>query len=99
MTNRKRITAMLLCIGLVLALTVSSAFIAHEAGHDCSGDDCPICQMVAVNANLLRTIGLAALILSALFAQPRERFAHREHQRLCLPASGTPVSWKTRLNN
>ena len=99
MANRKRITAMLLCIGLVLALAVSSAFIAHEAGHDCSGDDCPICQTVAVNANLLRTIGLAVLMLSALFAQPRERFAHRELRRLCLPASGTLVSWKIRLND
>ena len=99
MTNRKRITALLLCIGLVFALAVSSAFIAHDAGHDCTGEDCPICRMVAVSVNLLRTIGLAVLMLSALFALLRERFAHREHQGLCQPASGTLVSWKIRLND
>jgi len=99
MTNRKRITAMLLCLGLVLALSVSSVFIAHETGHDCSGEDCPICQMVAVNVNLLRTIGLAVLILLVLFALRRGRFAHRERRQLCLLASGTLVSWKIRLND
>lgn len=99
MANRKHITALLLCIGLVFALAVSSAFIAHEAGHDCSGEDCPICRMVAVSVNLLRAIGLAVLMLLALSALLRERFAHRETQRLCLPASGTLVSWKIRLND
>lgn len=99
MTNRKRITAMMLCIGLVLALAVSSAYIAHEAGHNCSGEDCPVCQMIAINVNLLRTIGLAVLLLLALFAPLGGRIAHRERQRLYLPASGTLVSWKIRLND
>ncbi len=99
MTNRRRVTALLLCIGLVFALAVSSAFIAHEAGHDCTGDDCPICQMIAVNVNLLRAIGLAVLLLLALFALLRGRFAHRDRQRLRLSASGTLVSWKIRLND
>ncbi len=99
MTNQRRAAALLLCIGLVLALAVSSVFIAHEAGHDCSGHDCPICRMVAVSANLLRTMGLAVIILLALFALLRERFARREQEGLCLPASGTLVSWKIRLDN
>lgn len=99
MTNRKRIAAMLLCIGLVFALAVSSACIAHEAGHSCSGEDCPICRMIAVNMNLLRTVGLAVFLLLALFAPLRKRFSHREQQRFDLPASGTLVSWKIRLND
>ncbi len=99
MMNRRRIIALLLCIGLVFTLVLSSAFIAREAGHDCSGHGCPICQMIAGNVNLLRTLGLAVLMLLALFAMLRERFAHRDQQRLCLPASDTLVSWKIRLND
>ncbi len=99
MTNRRRVAALLICIGLVFALSVSSAFIAHEAGHSCSGEDCPICQMIAVSVNLLRAIGLAVLLLPALFALLRETFAHRDWQRFYMPASGTPVSWKIRLND
>ena len=66
MTGRKRFGALLLCIGLILVLSVSVAFIAHEADHDCCGEDCPICQTIAVNISLLRTLGL--LILPAFRA-------------------------------
>ena len=99
MTNRKRIAALLLCIGLVFALAVSSAYIVHEAGHDCSGHDCPICRIITDSVNLLRTLGLAVLVLLALFALLQERFVHQVQQQLCLPASGTLVSWKIRLND
>ena len=63
MTGRKRFGALLLCIGLLLVLSVSTAFIAHEADHDCCGEDCPICRTIAVNISLLRTLGLAVLMM------------------------------------
>lgn len=98
MTNRRRMSALLLCIGMILVLIVSSAYVAHEAGHNCSGDDCPICQMIAVSTNLLRIIGLAVLLL-ALFMMHQERSARQEQQGSILPVSGTLVSWKIRLND
>ena len=99
MTNRRRVAALLLCIVFVFALAVSSAFIAHEAGHDCAGNDCPICRMIAVSMDLLRAAGIAVLMLLALFFVLQKKAALREWQRLCLPASGTLVSWKIRLND
>lgn len=99
MTNRRRVTALLLCIGLVFALAVSSAFIAHEAGHDCTGNDCPVCRMIMVHTDLLRMAGMALLMLLALFFVLREQTVRRDRQRLCLSASGTLVSWKIRLND
>ncbi len=99
MTNRKRVAALLLCIGLVFALAVSSACIAHEAGHDCTGEDCPICRIIATNEDVLRMSGLAVLMLLALFALPDGSFACQEQQLLCRPVSGTLVSWKIRLND
>ncbi|MBR4710903.1 MAG: hypothetical protein IKP10_02650 [Clostridia bacterium] len=99
MANRKRLGALLICAALLLALIVSSAFIAHEAGHDCSGEDCLICRMIAVNANLPHTIGLAVIILAALIVFARGG-SFRHGQRVSvLPASGTLVSWKIRLND
>ena len=99
MTNRKRIGALLLCVGMVLALFVSSAYIAHEAGHDCSGEDCPICQMIAVNVNLLRTLGMDVLLLATLFVLSHREQTHQILHRLALPTPGTLVSWKIRLND
>ena len=54
MTDRKRVLALLLCVGLAAVLCVSTLHIALEADHDCCGEDCPICEMIAVNVRLLR---------------------------------------------
>ncbi len=99
MANLKRFTAMLLCLMLVSVLAVSSAYIAHEMGHDCTGHDCPICQMVSLSGNLLRVLGLAVLLLWAVFSLSGEKYAHMARQGLRIYVSGTPVSLKTRLNN
>ena len=99
MTNRKRIGALLLCVGMVLVLFVSSAYIAHEAGHDCCGEDCPVCQMIAVNADLLHMMGLVMLVCLMLLVLMRVRYAGGMQSRLVMPISGTLVSWKIRLND
>ena len=99
MTLRKRIGTLLLCFGLILTLAVSTALIVHEADHDCCGEDCPICEMIAARMMLLRTLGWAGLLLlSAFFLLPvgraffrRARFARCFHETL--------VSWKIRLND
>jgi hypothetical protein len=100
MTNRKRIGALLLCVGLVLALSVSAVFVAHEAGHhDCRGEDCPVCRMIAASIRLLRGLGLACTALLALCLLLPGQAARRRQERLHRVFSGTPVSWKIRLND
>ena len=99
MTGRKRFGALLLCVGLILVLSVSTAFIAHEADHDCCGEDCPICRTIAINISLLRTLGLAVLAVLCLFFLLTVRSARfmREQNNCFFP--GTLVSWKIRLND
>ena len=99
MTGRKRIAAWMLCIGLILVLSVSIAFIAHEAGHDCSGEDCPICQTIAIHVRILCALGLGVLALLPFFSLPfrqSDRYRQNQYARLF---TGTPVSWKVRLND
>ena len=99
MTDRKRVGALLLCIGLILVLSASIAFIAHEADHDCCGEDCPICRTVAINISLLRTLGLAVLAALFLFFLLSVRPVRSRRERYARFLSGTPVSWKIRLND
>ena len=99
MMNRKRLSALLLCIGMILALFVSSAYIAYEAGHDCCGEDCSVCQMIELNSDVLRLIGLAVLAWLTLSAFMRAGYAGRMQLRPILPVSGTLVSWKIRLDD
>ena len=99
MMDRKRLGALLLCAGLILVLSVSTVFIAHEADHDCCGEDCPICRTIAINISLLRTLGLAvlaALFLFFLLSVRSDRFM-RERNNCFFP--GTLVSWNIRLND
>ena len=99
MTERKRIGTILLCVGLVLALTVSSVFIAVEADHDCSGEECPVCRMIAVNIHLLRMLSLTVFALAALFSLLPVRSARGRRDRHIHFFSGTLVSLKIRLND
>ena len=100
MTGQKRLSALILCIGLILVLSVSVVFIAHEADHDCTGeDDCPICRMVAVNIRLLRTLGLAPLILLLFGILLSGQSARRRPDAVVRVLPGTLVSWKIRLND
>ncbi len=99
MTNQKRIGALILCIGMALVLAVSAAFIIHEADHDCSGEDCQVCRMIAVNINLLHALGLAVMAFLSLFFLISGRSVHDRKSRYACFFSGTPVSWKVRLND
>ena len=99
MTNRKRISALLLCAALLIMLSVSIAFIAHEAEHDCCGEDCPVCRMIAVNIRMIRTLGLIMLILQAFYALLSGQRARHREESFGLFRAGTPVSWKIRLND
>lgn len=67
MANKRRIFALLLCAAVVLGIFVSSALIAHEMlhPHDCTGEDCPVCALMAHSSELKRSL---ALILFAAFA-------------------------------
>ena len=99
MRDRKRILALLLCLGLLTVLAVSSAFIVLEAGHVCCGRACKTCESVAKTEALLRGMAyfaflslFAAVLLPVLKAFCALKAARR-------PALDTLVCWKVRLNN
>ena len=97
--NRKRICALLLAAGLALFLSVSAFYLAHEAGHDCCGEDCPVCRMMAMHIQLLRAFSLLVLVPASCSALLRGRtFRFRLNTAPLFPTR-TPVSLKIRLNN
>ena len=99
MMNAKRTGALMLCIALALVLAVSTVYIVHEADHDCSGEDCPICRMIAVNIKLLSSLGLAVIALLVLFFQLSGQAVRSRRDQHTRFFSGTLVSWKIRLDD
>ena len=99
MRDRRRLLALLLCAGLLLALSVSSAFIVLEAGHACRGNACEICETMArIEALLYGTAWFALFSLFAACLLPVLK-AYRAVGAARRPAFSTLVCWKIRLNN
>ena len=97
MTNRKRLTAWLLA-ALVLFVTLVSGFeIAYEAHHVCAGTDCRICAHITAVRDLLRSVSLAVVLLSAAGAIRFARSAVPKPTRGVKASS--PVCLRVRLLN
>lgn len=67
----KKLCFMMRLLAAVLAVVMlsSAVYLAVEADHDCSGEDCAICHQIGIYENLLKTLGLAgaAAAISAAF--------------------------------
>ena len=62
MTKKSRLITGLLAAVLAAVMLSSAIYIAVEADHDCSGDDCAICHQIGVCENLLKSLGLAGAV-------------------------------------
>ena len=69
MTRKFRLITGLLAAVLAAVMLSSAIYIAVEANHDCSGDDCAICRQISICENLLKSLGLAgaAAAITAAF--------------------------------
>ena len=59
MTKKFRFMTGLLAAVLAVVMLSSAAYIAVEADHDCSGEDCAICHQISTCENLLKSLGFA----------------------------------------
>lgn len=55
-------------LGILLLIVVlfSSFYLAAEAGHDCVGEDCPVCVCIHLCENTLNQIGSGTAVLIAV---------------------------------
>ena len=69
MTKKLCFMTRLLAAVLAVVMLSSAIYIAVEANHDCSGDDCAICRQISICENLLKSLGLAgaAAAITAAF--------------------------------
>ena len=97
MTRSKRFAAGIIILMMLSFLMLSSVFIAHEADHDCCGEDCPICEFIQQCENTVRGEFLFSSGISVIIPVLFVIFS------VCLAADAfvkaTPVSRKIRLNN
>ncbi len=98
MTNKKRFAAIALAALVLFVLTASLFVIAHEADHDCTGENCPVCAVIAVCRNTLKTLGdtlIAAAVVFGCFCLAGSAVAFFRTEIY----SETPISLKVKLLN
>lgn len=98
MTKKLRLITGLLAAVLAAVMLSSAVYIAVEANHNCSGEDCAICRQISICENLLKTLGLAgaAAAVTAAFTYTMCRAILP-----CTEMSGTLtlVALKVKLSN
>lgn len=94
----KRMGAALMAVLLVVAVLFFALFAIAEVGHDCTGEDCPICHILHDAAEQLRLLGFGLFMLLALLlaAHGTLRLAAHQHDVYC---SETLVGLKVQLND
>lgn len=99
MQNKKRLFALILCLGMVLTWFVSSAYIVSYTDHDCIGQDCDICDHITEALALLHGFMLLVLPIALIYASSALRRHLSFIGRDRLSARRTLVGLKIRLNN
>ena len=98
MTKKLCFMTRLLAAVLAVVMLSSAVYIAVEADHDCSGDDCAICRQISICENLLKSLGLAGAAAAVTAA-----FTYTMCKAI-LPCAETPdtltlVALKVKLSN
>ena len=99
MAQRKRAYAWALCLIIVLALFVSSAYAVRQAGHICHGAGCRVCETVRQAEALVQSFALLAGFAIPALLLLRHTRVFRIASASCPFAPRTLISWKVRLND
>ncbi|MCD8196232.1 MAG: hypothetical protein LUE24_03565 [Lachnospiraceae bacterium] len=72
MKEKNRAVAFILALAVLFVMFFSAFYITKNANHDCIGEDCPVCEQIAVCETTLYGIstvmqsGVAAVFIPAL---------------------------------
>lgn len=97
MSKNKRKAALCLALVFILMILLSSAVTAVEAGHDCAGADCPICNIVTAIHSLVRSAAAVCAVFAVLFVMLQSPVCASRITASFI--SDTPIAEKVKLLN
>ncbi len=60
-SDRKKFVAGIMAVMMLVVLLASFTFFMHEAGHECTGEDCEVCIQLEHCSHLVKKIGTGML--------------------------------------
>lgn len=101
MTMRKLLTknlAWVAVIATLLMVVLSISFVAENLEHDCTGEDCSVCAIMAECESEIRSLG-GAILLSFAVAYAIKRLTEKIYDDTETLVASSLISQKVRLNN
>ncbi len=89
----------MIALVVVCLLVFSSFFLAKETGHDCCGQDCPVCAQMEACSVAIRQLGSAAGAVFSVICATYFCFSLRTGDHTLFDLLLTLVSLKIRLND
>lgn len=97
--KKKRFAAAVLAVLVLVAITLALFIIVREADHDCTGEDCHICETLAICNGALKTLGEILILVAALFAAAYTVLTSLVPFSSIVLHDNTPISLKVKLLN
>ncbi|WP_139225885.1 hypothetical protein [Oribacterium sp. WCC10] len=94
----KKFVCGIIAMMMLVFVLLSAAFIAAESDHNCTGEDCPVCECIQLCENTLRKLGGGTVPVVFLFL-PVVFFSFSFYIPAFTCGQDTPVTRKVRLNN
>jgi len=97
-TAERRLLSCILIFLVLFVLFGSLYFVLHESHHNCADEVCPVCAMIAICRNTIRSVSVVLLLFAFLFASLQFLFSLRCSDGADA-AGNTPISLKVKLLN
>ncbi|MBO4212936.1 MAG: hypothetical protein J5894_02360 [Clostridia bacterium] len=99
MYDKKRIFKILVALTVLLSVLLYAAFIFANLHHDCPGENCEICSIIAICRSTIKSFGIALLILSLFTVFSAVAATLPSRRGFAGARSGSLVSMKVKLSN
>lgn len=98
MAKIKRVLAFSTAAAVLIIMLFSTAYIIHEADHDCTGDGCSICYQISACISTLKTLSYAVVAAAIAVAFTYSSSIQPVNFPVCT-AHVTLVALKVKLSN
>ena len=99
MYGKRRVVKILVALTVLLSVVLYAAFIFANLHHDCPGEDCEICSVIAICRSTIKSFGVALLLLSVFTVFSAVAAISSSVRELPGVRSGSLVSMKVKLSN
>ena len=99
MYGKRRVFKILVALTVLLSVVLYAAFIFANLHHDCPGEDCEICSVIAICRSTIKSFGVALLLLSVFAVFSAVAAISLSGRELPGVRSGSLVSMKVKLSN